>query len=162
MDWGLRSGARAAVDAASSCPRSSLQAGASAGAAGESFATSRCGMVAGADCRTAWPRDRATTASVTNRTTVTFIGAVGLSMKPCIAGYLAKSTGAGRACPMADGGHIGQGSIHDRPAVVETRTRSGDWEADLLSSSKPGQFLLAAQERGSRRAMLVQQKARTA
>ena len=42
-------------------------------------------------------------------------------------------------------------SIHDRPAVVESRTRSGDWEADLMSFSKPGQFLLVVQERRSRR-----------
>ena len=53
-------------------------------------------------------------------------------------------------------------SIHDRPAVVETRTRSGDWEADLMSFSKPGQFLLVVQERRSRRALLMRQKARTA
>ena len=53
-------------------------------------------------------------------------------------------------------------SIHDRPAVVETRTRSGDWEADLMSFSKPGQFLLVAQERRSRRALLVRQQTRTA
>jgi IS30 family transposase len=53
-------------------------------------------------------------------------------------------------------------SIHDRPAVVETRTRSGDWEADLMSFSKPGQFLLVVQERRSRRALLMRQRARTA
>ena len=53
-------------------------------------------------------------------------------------------------------------SIHHRPAVVETRTRSGDWEADLMSFSKPGQFLLVAQERRSRRALLLRQKSRTA
>ena len=53
-------------------------------------------------------------------------------------------------------------SIHDRPTVVETRTRWGDWEADLMSFSKPGQFLLVAQERRSRRALLIRQKARTA
>src|SRR5277367_2996820 len=53
-------------------------------------------------------------------------------------------------------------SIHERPAVVETRTRSGDWEADLMSFSKPGQFLLVAQERRSRRALLVRQETRTA
>jgi IS30 family transposase len=43
-------------------------------------------------------------------------------------------------------------SIHDRPSVVEARTRSGDWEADLMSFSKPGQFLLVAQnaDRGGR------------
>jgi IS30 family transposase len=53
-------------------------------------------------------------------------------------------------------------SIHDRPAEVETRARSGDWEADLMSFSKPGQFLLVAQQRRSRRALLVRQTARTA
>jgi transposase, IS30 family len=53
-------------------------------------------------------------------------------------------------------------SIHDRPPVVNTRTRSGDWEADLMSFSKPGQFLLVAQERRSRRARLLRQKTRTA
>jgi IS30 family transposase len=53
-------------------------------------------------------------------------------------------------------------SIHDRPAEVETRARSGDWEADLMSFSKPGQFLLVAQERRSRRALLVRQTTRTA
>lgn len=49
-----------------------------------------------------------------------------------------------------------------RPAGMEIRTRSGDWKADLMSFSKPGQFLLLAQERRSRRALLVRQKARTA
>jgi transposase, IS30 family len=53
-------------------------------------------------------------------------------------------------------------SIHDRPAVVESRTRLGDWEADLMSFSKPGQSLLVVQERRSRRALLVRQKGRTA
>ena len=53
-------------------------------------------------------------------------------------------------------------SIHERPSVVETRTRSGDWEADLMSFSKPGQFLLVAQERRSRRALLLRQEAKTA
>jgi IS30 family transposase len=53
-------------------------------------------------------------------------------------------------------------SIHQRPAVVETRTRSGDWEADLMSFSKPGQFLLVTQERRSRRALLLRQQTRTA
>ena len=52
-------------------------------------------------------------------------------------------------------------SIHDRPAVVAERTRSGDWEADLMSFSKPGQFLLVAQERRSRRALLVRQEVKT-
>ncbi len=53
-------------------------------------------------------------------------------------------------------------SIHDRPAVVETRTRTGDWEADLMSFRKPGQFLLVMQERRSRRALLMRQNTRTA
>jgi transposase, IS30 family len=53
-------------------------------------------------------------------------------------------------------------SIHDRPAVVESRTRWGDWEADLMSFRKPGQFLLVMQERRSRRALLLRQMARTA
>jgi transposase, IS30 family len=53
-------------------------------------------------------------------------------------------------------------SIHDRPAVVDRRMRSGDWEADLMSFSKPGQFLLVAQERRSRRALLMRQPTRTA
>ena len=53
-------------------------------------------------------------------------------------------------------------SIHDRPAVVDSRTRSGDGEADLMSFRKPGQFLLVAQERTSRRALLMRQQTRTA
>ena len=53
-------------------------------------------------------------------------------------------------------------SIHDRPAVVEARARSGDWEADLMSFSKPGQFLLVAHERRSRRTLLMRQETRTA
>ena len=53
-------------------------------------------------------------------------------------------------------------SIHDRPPLVASRTRWGDWEADLMSFSKPGQFLLVMQERRSRRALLLRQKARTA
>jgi IS30 family transposase len=52
-------------------------------------------------------------------------------------------------------------SIHDRPAVVERRTRSGDWEADLMSFSKAGQFLLVALERRSRRTLLVRQEVKT-
>src|ERR1700690_1548419 len=53
-------------------------------------------------------------------------------------------------------------SIHDRPAVAESRTRSGDWEADLMSFSQSGQLLLVALERKSRRTLLVRQTARTA
>jgi IS30 family transposase len=53
-------------------------------------------------------------------------------------------------------------SIHDRPVAVDARTRAGDWEADLMSFSKPGQFLLVAQERRSRRALLVRQNVKTA
>ena len=57
---------------------------------------------------------------------------------------------------------VDRASIHDRPAAVQTRTQAGDWEADLMSFSKPGQFLLVAQERRSRRALLLRQKTRTA
>jgi IS30 family transposase len=53
-------------------------------------------------------------------------------------------------------------SIHDRPAVVAARSRSGDWEADLMTFRKPGQFLLVAQERRSRRALLLRQETTTA
>jgi transposase, IS30 family len=53
-------------------------------------------------------------------------------------------------------------SIHARPAVVEGRTRSGDGEADLMSFAQPGQFLLVAQERRSRRKLLVRQDVKTA
>jgi transposase, IS30 family len=53
-------------------------------------------------------------------------------------------------------------SIHDRPAVVAERARTGDWEADLMSFSKPGQFLLVVQERRSRRALLARQEVKTA
>jgi len=52
-------------------------------------------------------------------------------------------------------------SIHERPPVVAERSRPGDWEADLMSFSKPGQFLLVAQERRSRRALLVRQIVKT-
>jgi IS30 family transposase len=53
-------------------------------------------------------------------------------------------------------------SIHDRPGEVGERARAGDWEADLMSFAKPGQFLLVAQERRSRRALLVRQPVKTA
>ena len=53
-------------------------------------------------------------------------------------------------------------SIHDRPPLVEARARSGDWEADLMSFSKPGQFLLVAHERRSRLTLLQRQETRTA
>ena len=53
-------------------------------------------------------------------------------------------------------------SIHDRPSVVAERARSGDWEVDLMSFSKPGQFLLVAHERRSRRMLLMRQETRTA
>jgi IS30 family transposase len=39
--------------------------------------------------------------------------------------------------------------------------RLGDWEADLMSFHKPGQFLLVVQERRSRRALLVRQEVKT-
>lgn len=53
-------------------------------------------------------------------------------------------------------------SIHDRPSVVAERARAGDWEVDLMSFSKPGQFLLVAHERRSRRTLLMRQETRTA
>ena len=53
-------------------------------------------------------------------------------------------------------------SIHDRPSVVAERARSGDWEVDLMSFSKAGQFLLVAHERRSRRTLLLRQETRTA
>jgi IS30 family transposase len=53
-------------------------------------------------------------------------------------------------------------SIHDRPSWVAERARSGDWEVDLMSFSKPGQFLLVAHERRSRRTLLLRQETRTA
>ena len=53
-------------------------------------------------------------------------------------------------------------SIHDRPSVVGERARAGDWEVDLMSFSKPGQFLLVAHERRSRRTLLMRQETRTA
>jgi transposase, IS30 family len=53
-------------------------------------------------------------------------------------------------------------SIHERPPVVAERARSGDWEADLMAFSKPGQFLLVAHERRSRRTLLMRQETRTA
>ena len=111
------------------------------------------------------PRGRAAIASVTNPSTAIFIGAVGRSTEPCIACCLAKSTGAAIVCSVADGRKtsiLERVSIHDRPAVVDSRMRSGDGEADLMSFRKPGQFLLVAQERTSRRALLMRQKTRTA
>ncbi len=52
--------------------------------------------------------------------------------------------------------------IHDRPPVVAERARSGDWEADLMSFRKPGQFLLVAHERRSRLTLLLRQETRSA
>jgi len=52
-------------------------------------------------------------------------------------------------------------SIHDRPAVVAARARTGDWEADLMSFAQPGQFLLVAQERRSRWALAARQPVKT-
>ena len=49
------------------------------------------------------PKDPATTASATNRSIATFIGAVGLLRKPCIAGCLARSTVVESVCPTAAG-----------------------------------------------------------
>lgn len=40
--------------------------------------------------------------------------------------------------------------IEERPAVVDTRSRYGDWEADLIEGSKGSGFLLSLYERKSR------------
>jgi len=53
-------------------------------------------------------------------------------------------------------------SIHDRPSLVDRRTHSGHWEADLMSFSKQGQFLLVAHERKSRWTLLVRQNFKSA
>ena len=50
----------------------------------------------------------------------------------------------------------------DRPPVVAERARCGNWEADLMSFRKPGQFLLVAHERRSRLALLLRQETRSA
>ena len=48
-------------------------------------------------------------------------------------------------------GHIqNRVSIAERPALAASRRQAGHWEADLLAFSRPGQSLLAAQERTSR------------
>ena len=53
-------------------------------------------------------------------------------------------------------------SIHDRPSSVERRTHAGHWEADLMGFSRQGQFLLVAQERMSRRTLLLRQDVKSA
>jgi IS30 family transposase len=53
-------------------------------------------------------------------------------------------------------------SIHRRPAAVNRRAQRGHWEADLMNFARPGQFLLVAQERKSRRLLLRRQKIKTA
>lgn len=51
----------------------------------------------------AWPRNRAATASATNRSIAIFIGAVGPSTKLCTAGCRSKSIVAESVCRMAAG-----------------------------------------------------------
>ncbi len=112
-----------------------------------------------------WHGAQPANGSATNRSIATFIGAVGRSAKHCIAGCLARRGRRGRRRKngrWSTESILDRVSIHERPSVVEERARSGDWEADLMSFSKPGQFLLVAQERRSQRALLVRQEARTA
>jgi len=52
-------------------------------------------------------------------------------------------------------------SIHNRPAAVQLRSQPGHWEADLMSFSRPGQHLLVAHERLSRRTILRRQPDKT-
>ena len=96
----------------------------------------------------------AATGSAMNRFIATFIGAVALSKKRCIVACRAKSTA------VEGGEEMARGRLHPSwtefpfmivPPVVAERARSGDWEADLMSFRKPGQFLLVAHERRSRR-----------
>jgi IS30 family transposase len=44
--------------------------------------------------------------------------------------------------------------IEDRPAIVEARTRIGDWEADLVSGARHRGFLVTLVERKSRLSLL--------
>src|SRR3546814_6152016 len=44
----------------------------------------------------------------------------------------------------------GKRSIHDRPAIIATRTQAGHWEADAMLFSITGQAVLIAHERHSR------------
>jgi len=53
-------------------------------------------------------------------------------------------------------------SIHERPSAVDRRTHAGHWEADLMSFAKPGQFLLVAHERTSRRTLVLRQAKKSA
>ena len=45
---------------------------------------------------------------------------------------------------------LGRVSIHERPGIVGTRRRFGDWEGDTLYGSKTRQCLLTQLERKSR------------
>jgi IS30 family transposase len=100
-----------------------------------------------------------------NRSIATFIGAVGRSTKRCIAGCLAKKHRRGRRLPngrWSVESILDRVSIHDRPSLVAEPARSGDGEVELMSFSKPGQFLLVAHEHRSRRTLLMRQQTRTA
>jgi transposase, IS30 family len=164
VDRRLRSGARAAVNAAPSCPRSRSQAGTSAGTSQASSATPRRGLVAGADCRAQAQgpgSDRISYESIYG-----YIYWRSWSFNGTLHRLLPRQKyRRGNRLPngrWSKTSILDRVSIHDRPAVVDSRTRSGDGEADLMSFRKPGQFLLVAQERRSRRALLMRQKTRTA
>ena len=47
-------------------------------------------------------------------------------------------------------------SIHDRPPDVDRRASVGDWEADAILFSRPGQAILVAHERCSRLTLAMQ------
>lgn len=49
----------------------------------------------------------------------------------------------------------GRVSIEERPKIVETRNRHGDWEIDLIEGTKGSGFLLSLYERKSRLGKLV-------
>jgi len=56
-----------------------------------------------------------------------------------------------RRCQAGRCGKIpGRVGIEERPAVVDTRSRYGDWEADLIEGSRGSGFLLSLYERRSR------------
>src|SRR3546814_1412233 len=51
----------------------------------------------------------------------------------------------------------GKRSIHDRPAIIATRTQAGHWEADAMLFSITGQAVLIAHERHSRLTIALRQ-----
>lgn len=50
---------------------------------------------------------------------------------------------------------VGRVSIDNRPAIVATRERLGDWEADVVEGSKGGSVLVTLAERKSRFALIA-------